>query len=89
MCFSNISDLVRNCAVGAKYGRAYIDCRQVIIQGIFKLLNKLFIPLMISKPGRSTETQIQTAHKTCSYVKVELILFNTKFERDQAYPLLG
>ena len=61
----------------------------MIIQEIFKLLNKLIILLIISKPRRSTETQIQAVHKTCSYMKVELIVFNTKFKRDQAYPPLG
>lgn len=61
----------------------------MIIQEIFKFLNKLIILLIISKPRSSTETQIQTAHDTCSYVKVELIVLNTKFKRDQAYPPLG
>lgn len=78
---------MKNYGVGTEYDRAYI--RTTDIQGTFKLLNKLIMLLKISKPGKSRETQTQTAHKTGSYVKVELVLFNTKFKRDQAYPLLG
>lgn len=56
--------------------------------GMFKLLNKLMMLLVKSKPGRSTETQAQAAHSTGLYTKVEFPLFNTKFKSDQAYPIL-